>query len=306
MKINIFNKQITTKDYYCLLNEETTLQKIDKPFIYLFIQTTNQCQANCPFCIYHNNEIIDFDLDKLSVILREISNSDEYVVRKLNFTGGEPLLNMSLFDKLCNCVVKNFNFKKDVYTEVTLNTNGINLMDVLDYNHLFDFIALSRHHYLDTNNQHIFKTNKLPSAETIIRFTEELDRKFIMMLRCNLITNQIDSWETIKDYMDFFLDGEIHRFSFVTLMKNNEFCNTHQVDFNTLIKNRPELRKIQQLTRIENNKYYCRCSNYIYQNDKGQLGTFYSRDFCNNYIKDSTLVYDGKYLRYGFGGEIIY
>ncbi|MEE3344252.1 MAG: radical SAM protein [Bacilli bacterium] len=305
MDITIFNKKIPTREQFCLLDNNTEFERIDKPFIYLFIQTNNQCQAKCPFCIYHSNNMMDFDLDKLCVILREISNTNEYRVRKLNFTGGEPLLNMSLFDKICNCVARNFNFR-DGYTSITLNTNGINLWDVMDYNCLFDYIALSRHHYLDDNNMKIFGTKNVPSADTIIRFTEELERKYIMILRCNLITGQIDSYEEIKKYMDYFLNGDIHVFSFVTLMKNNEFCNTHQVDFNTLIKDKPELQKTRQLTRVEDGKYYCRCSNYVYQNDKGQLGTFYSRDFCNNYIKDSTLVYDGKYLRYGFGGEIIY
>lgn len=305
MNVNIFGKNIPTRESCCLYDDNTELEYIDKPFIYLFIQTTNNCQANCPFCIYHNNDIEHFDIDKLGLILREISNTDEYRVRKLNLTGGEPLLDMNRFDKICNCISNNFNFKDD-YTSITLNTNGLHLMDVLDYNCLFDYVALSRHHHLDKNNNEIFKTKNVPTAETIIKFTEELERKHIMMLRCNLITNQIDNYDKIKEYMDYFLDGDIHKFSFVTLMPNNEFCNTHQVDFNNLIKDKPELHKTRQLTRIEDGKYYCRCSNYVYQNDKGQLGTFYSRDFCHNHIKDSTLVYDGKYLRYGFGGEIIY
>ena len=49
----------------------------------------------------------------------------------------------------------------------------------------------------------IFGTKNVPSADTIIRFTEELERKYIMILRCNLITGQIDSYEKIKKYMEY-------------------------------------------------------------------------------------------------------
>lgn len=303
--VKIFGKEITTREFDCIAENETGPIPIAKPFIYLFIQTSDICQANCPFCIYHNNIPKDFDVDKLGTILRELSNDDSYRVRKLNLTGGEPLLDLKLFDKICNCILNNFKFD-DHYTGITLNTNGINLDKFLDYDCLFDFLALSRHHYLDDKNAQIFGTNTVPTTEQLLDFYEQLERKFIVILRCNLITGQIDSFEQIKKYLDYFLLHDFKKFSFVTLAPNNDFCKSHQVDFHTLIKENDDLLKIQQYTRIEENKYYCRCSNYAYTNETGKIATIYTRNFCNNYIKDSTLVYDGKYLRYGFGGEIIF
>lgn len=305
MLIDIFGKKIPTRDTCCLYEKETGPKYFEDPFVYLFIQTSDVCQANCPFCIYHTDIPKNFDVDKLGVILRELSNNDTFRVRKLNFTGGEPLLDLKLFDKLCNCVVNNFKFD-DHYCGITLNTNGIHLKEFLPYNHLFDFIALSRHHHLDKENQEIFRTDKVPTFDEITNFYNDLDRKFIFILRCNVITGYIDTYEKVKAYMDAFLEKDITVFSFVTLMPNNEFCKTHQVDFNKLVNLSPELFKTQQLTRIEDGKEYCRCRNYAYTSESGKIGTFYCRNFCNNYIKESTLVYDGKYLRYGFGGEIIF
>ena len=108
--------------------------------------------------------------------------------------------------------------------------------------------------------------------------------------------------------MDFAISIGVHDCGFVTLAPNNEFCKNHQVEFNSLIEINKDLIEVNSWERLEEdtNKSYCKCANYIYCNDNGEMCKFYARLFCRNDCKDGILVYDGQNLRFGFGGEIIY
>ena len=299
--LEIFGKEISTRQLSCSMNGFES-EKI-LPYINFYVQVTNHCQANCPFCIYHNNESEEgkFDFVKYKEILQELS---KYPVKKFNFTGGEPLLFSWLFSEIVECTNDYFK-KSNNITEITLNTNGNSnwIFDVVPYSKYFDYIALSRHHYLDDKNYEIFETKSIISADNIVKFNKDIDCK--LQLRCNLISGYIDSNESIREYMNFWMDRDITDFGFVTLAPNNEYCKTHQVQFNDLIKEDDDLITNFTHKRIEDGEVYCACSNYVYKHN-GTFATLYSRHFNHNTNTDNMLVYDGQYLRNGFNGDIIY
>lgn len=301
--LEIFDKQVPIRTIGCSLDEKEPVY-FEPPRCNLFILTENRCNADCSFCEYHSDENKPFNIEKLGEILTEIQSKAH--IGKINFTGGEPTLDMDKLDTIINCVKTGLKNRKP---EVTLNTNGIRLMQLIKYEDFIDFIGLSRHHYDDKKNADIFKTDSVADASTIKKFQESVHNNKMVQLRCNLITGEIDSYEELIKYLEHAVNIGINDCGFVTLMPLNEFCNTHQVDFPSLIRMNEDLIEVAKWTRLDENdlsKELCQCSNYIYSSKGGKFCRFYRRHFCNCNLNAGQLTYDGEYLRFGFGGEIIY
>ena len=305
--IHLFNKEIPIRKYGCGKNNNERFY-IKKPRVNLFIQITNKCNANCSFCEYHSNENKEFNIDKLNVILKEIINKD-YHIGKINFTGGEPTLDLKLFDTVISLVEKvikeNLNYKP----EITLNTNGIHLLDMLKYDTFLDSIGLSRHHYDNKRNQLIFGTTNIATMEDIKTFQIMTHNPKLIQLRCNLIPNEIDNYQQIVNYLNHAIDMDCCDCGFVTLMPLNDYCKKNQVDFEKLIEKSNDIMNVVSWKRYDDNNEnieLCKCSNYIYQNNEGRFCKFYRRNFCHCDLIDGQFTYDGEFLRLGFGGKIIY
>lgn len=306
-EIELFGNKISVRKYGCKNYMEKSPLWIEVPRVNIFIQVTNKCNANCDFCIYHSNCEKTFDVEKLGKILYKISSRKDIDIGKLNFTGGEPTLDRVLFNEIVDSCEKNLDLSRK--PEVTLNTNGLNLMQVLKYENFLDSIGLSHHHYNDDKNFEIFNSIKVATNEEIAEFVKNLKKKEILQLRCNLIKGYIDSYEQIINYMNTAIDLDVHDCGFVTLTPNNQYCIEHQIDFKSLISINKDLIKVNSWNRVDNQNFdcnYCECANYIYSNEEGNMCKFYSRLFCRNDNIEGVLVYDGQYLRHGFGGKIIF
>jgi len=298
MDVKIFDSLIPVRSKACSIDGqyyEVT------PKVNLFVTTSTFCQANCDFCIYHGKEN-EFNVEKYGQVLRYLSDRDINLY-KLNFTGGEPTVNKDRLNKIIECTEKNIGVNQPY---ITLNTNGFDLDLVLDNQDFFDSISISRHHFLDKENKSIFKTEVVPDENELKQFLYSLKDRKKVQLRCNLIKGKIDNLEKIKEYLNWAINIKASDCGFVTLMPNNKFCTDNQINFSELIKTSDEIIEVNSRTRLEEDKIYCRCSNYVYQNENGEFCKFYARHFCNNYCMDGTLVYDGKNLLHGFGGKIIF
>lgn len=268
----------------------------------LFIQVDIRCNANCSFCEFHGTSTKAFDLKKLGRIVREIT--DKTCVGKINFTGGEPTIDMVKFDEVIQCVKENMKGRP----EITLNTNGIHLLQLTQYERFLDFIGLSRHHYDNARNSYIFQDSRVAGSDEITQFQKSVKNKKMVQLRCNLITGEIDCYDEIVKYMEHAINMGISDCGFVTLMPINPFCNNHQVDFPSLVKLDDNMIEVAEWTRLDEEtktRKLCQCSNYIYSSKNGEFCRFYRRLFCNCNLNAGTLVFDGENLRLGFGGEII-
>ena len=78
---------------------------------YLILKITNKCNLNCIYCYNADkNEIKDMDF-------KTAKNSIDYILSddadklKIQFTGGEPLLNFDLIEKVIKYCNKNYNDK---------------------------------------------------------------------------------------------------------------------------------------------------------------------------------------------------
>lgn len=301
--ISLFNKKIPVRSYGCRNAELSKVYKYNPLFVNLFIQLENCCNANCDFCEYHGNNV-NFDYIKLREIINEICKIAR--LGKLNITGGEPTLNFKKFEKLIYIIQEDI-LDKGIHPEVTLNTNGLYLKELLNFENSLDSIGLSHHHYNDDKNKEIFKTNLFASNSDIEYFQSLVKNKKLVQLRCNIIKGYIDNAKEVKNYLDTAISLNCYDCGFVTLMPLNEYCKTHQIDFENLLKSSElEIIKVQEFERFEKGESVCLCNNYVYSDRKGHFCKFYRRLFCHNDLVAGQLVYDGKYLRLGFGGDIIY
>lgn len=305
--VELFGKQVLVKDYDCMNIHTKESKRYEKDTVNLFIQVTSKCNAHCKFCEWHcNTSDYTFDIDKLARILKEITSKENMEIKKLNFTGGEPTIDIIKFNEIVGCTRDYISLENK--PEITVNTNGINLMDLVSYESYIDSIGLSRHHYEDRINAEIFGVGNVADKETIIEFQKKVRNKGLVQLRCNVTTGYIDTYAKVKTYLEHAIEMGVYDCGFVTLLPVNDYCRTHLVDFYKLIdKGAEELLKVNGYIREDDDKVrVCECGNYVYTDFEGHFCKFYNRYFnCSN-IVEGQLVYDGRNLRLGFGGEIIY
>lgn len=298
-EISLFDTKVSVRDTGCSFWGRQA-EKIVTPYVNLSIQLNSICNGNCPFCEYHADSNLEFNYEKLKEIISELESKVDLF--KLNFTGGEPTLDMHHFEKVLS--ICDSGFHGDL-GEFTVNTNGIHLNDLVQYMDKISFIALSRHHWDDEINNSIFKTNSVAQSKDIVKFFEKFgDKHFKLHARCNLIRGYIDTPDKIAQYLDKSLDIGIIWFGLVTLINLNQWCRDNEVVADKLLDD-PRFLKNQLWERYENGKIECQCADYLYVNN-AKMAIFYHRIFCNSALSDGQLVYDGQHLRLGFGGKIIY
>lgn len=292
-EVTIFNKKIQLREHYCQLDNFTPL-KIPKPYINLYVNITNLCNATCKFCCNQdkNQKIITFNFEKFKKIISEVNKNVR--INKCSFTGGEPTLEFEILIK-CLTFVKSIN--KNIFT--VINTNGVNLNKLSPYLYLIDSIALSRHHYDDQTNFKIFNNFNLPTTKDISNFPD----KSKLHLSCNLIKEYIGNSQEIVNYLEWVSITGCYDVGFVSLMQINDYCKNNFIDFKAL-----NFENIDNVFITKNWNYnnLCRCRNYNYISKNAEIIDVYSRYYVNPTYNGSTLVFDGEYLRLGFNGEIIY
>lgn len=288
MNINLFNKNIILRDTHCTKNNSCNMFKVIEPYVNLYVRLKNNCNAKCKFCEFRGNEL-EFDLYKFYYILSEIKKKVK--INKISFTGGEPTLDVEL---LKNALKITNEVDKDIFKVVNTNGYNLNSLESLDINS----IALSRHHYLDEINNELLEYNA-PTKEGIKSFKN----KDNLHLSCNLIKGYIDKESEVINYLNFAEDVGIYDVGFVSLMKVNDYCKEHHIDFgdfnfsnyDTIIKN-----------KTWNNCDYCKCANYLHIGENtGNIVKMYSRYYMKQNNIESQLVYDINCLKNGFNGEII-
>lgn len=290
--IKLFNSFINVKSEHCINNKSKEIIKIDKPYVNIYVKLRNDCNAKCKFCEFTNNEIF-FNMDKFRTVLQYINN--ELKINKVSFTGGEPTLDKCHLLFECSKFVKSLD--RNIFTVV--NTNGANFYLLKNIIYL-DSIALSRHHYDDKINNEILGFNA-PSLEQIKDFAN----KNILHLSCNLIKGYIDNETEVIKYLETAAQVGVLDVGFVSLMKVNNFCNEHHIDFSTL--------NFDNYKNIYINKDWshgdtCKCRNYLYISDSTcDIVKAYSRYYQKTDGPiESQLVFDGKNLKDGFNGKIIH
>lgn len=273
------------------------------PYVNLFIRVTDQCNMDCPFCVYHSSSANTFSTSNFDGVLNELART-KLRVKKISFTGGEP----TIFGDILDWASSKSRFLIPKAFQV-LNTNGYlggarsaRLNSVPRYLDMVDNIALSCHHWGFSKSRVLFGAP--PAMMSIHGSVPEMlqKRRDKLHMRCNLVKGFVDSAETIYEYLCHFSE-HCDDFGFVSLRRANDYCrnnfvDTAGIDFSGI----PQVFRTRVTTRGK-----CCCRNYMAYNRKGQLVHFYVRtdddlsDSC-----ESILVYDIDHLKIGFSGETIY
>lgn len=294
MLAEIFGKEILLKQFAC--NTLSGQGELIPPSVNLFVKVTKGCNAHCAFCSNANTiaPVSKFNIGKLLDIIWELK-SKNIIVNRINITGGEPSTVSSLVNKILDNLSEDD--LRNIHTH--LNTNGLlpSSQDLMR-NPRWDSISMSLHHY-DLNK--LSELYGVAINKNAFRFKGI--NKQILNVSCNLIKGYIDNSIEVKKMMDFVIYLGIYRLGFVSLMKVNEYCKRNFVDFDDI-----HFDKIPHMyfTGSMNRGVNCKCSNYLYNNGEKIL-EIYMRNYSNPNYCESSLVYDGEYLRQGFyANNIIY
>lgn len=292
--MEIFGKEIAVKSHGCNVMDEPGQRVI--PSVNLFVKVTKGCNAHCLFCSNANSTDASsaFNIPKLINVIKELKGKG-ICVNRINITGGEPSVVSTLVYKILDTVEKN-SFD-DIHLH--LNTNGLLRQSQELMRHpRWDSISMSLHHY-DVSKLSDLYGCRIP--EKAFDF-EGIDLQKVNS-SCNLVKGYIDNAEEAHKMLDFNLDLGIPRVGFVALMKVNDYCCKHFVDLEDI-----HLDSIPHVyfTKSMNRGSDCKCSNYLYNRDLKIL-EIYMRNYANPNYCESSLVYDGEYLRQGFHQDnIIY
>lgn len=283
----IFDKPIICKTYGCNLCGQKGC--IQPPMVNIFVKVTNACNANCKFCSNANCRELHnktFDIEKLKRVFQEIENRN-ILINRVNLTGGEPSLQPTIVHDICSIIPDK--------AALQINTNGLTeeSQKIIRQEKRFDYISMSFHHYDLKILQEIYGLKKIP----IINF-DDID-KDKLNLACVLIRGYIDNQHEVEKMLDFADSLGIKTIGFVGLMKINDYCKNHYVDLSEIHFN--EIPNVKQLY-WQDRGADCRCQNFI-RNDLN----IYFREYANPNFCESSLLFDGQYLRQGFNSDnIIY
>ncbi len=290
----LFGKEIAVKTHGCNVMDEPGQRII--PSVNLFVKVTKGCNAKCQFCSNANSADVSsaFNIPKMIAIIRELKEQ-KICVNRINVTGGEPSVVSPLVYKFLDAI------EKESFDDIHLhlNTNGLLPQSQELMRHpRWDSISMSLHHYDVAKLSELYGC-RIP--EKAFDF-EKINLQKVNS-SCNLIKDFIDNAEEAHKMLDFNIDLGIPRIGFVALMKVNDYCCEHFVDLEDI-----HLESIPHVyfTKSMNRGRDCKCSNYLYNRDLKIL-EIYMRNYANPYYCESSLVYDGEYLRQGFHQDnIIY
>jgi len=294
MEVKFFDKTIHIKDVGCRYGSLSATHI--PPSVNLFVKTTNGCNARCAFCsnMGHSPSNAEFDHKKLWRIVDEL-RAKEILVNRINITGGEP----ATAPIVVNNILEQASTDKYKEIHLHLNTNGLfPSSQILMCHPRWDSISMSLHHY---DRKILSEIYGVVIPETAFDFEGiNMDK---VNASCNLIRGYIDKPEEVENMMKFAISLGLPRLGFVALMKVNDYCKERYVDFDEIdFSSVPHL----YFTESRNRGRDCKCTNYLY-NHAGRILEIYMRNYSNPNYCESSLMYDGQFLRQGFHDDnIIY
>lgn len=254
----------------------------------LFVKVTRGCNARCLFCSNADSPKVGrFDTLKLMECIDEIL-ANGIMLNRINITGGEP----AIVSPLVNDILSRLSQPPYSDIHLHLNTNGLLPKSQLLMRHpRWNSISMSLHHYDLSKLSEVYGVS-IP-ADAFQFDGIDLQR---VNASCNLIRGYIDSPDEVIRMLDFALSFNLPRLGFVSLMKVNDYCRQHYVDFSEInLDSLPHIYQTQSMDRGLD----CKCTNYLYNKDLRILEV-YLRNYMNPNFCASSLVFDGEYLRQGF------
>lgn len=297
-KIKIFNQDIIVKDSFCTSHPKKIIKS--NPSLRLYIKLTDCCLANCKFCSNENSKDFgELDLEKLSFVISYLKEKD--ILHGISITGGEPLMNKEKLFEVLDLI-----FRIDKNIEISISTNGYQCKELANYDNVnkLESIHISRHHYLESKNKEIFKTNNIATTKDIMYLQEKLKDKKIININTIIMKEGINSLEEIKKMLDYVGDIGVYKNGFVSLMKCNSYAKEQFINFNNIFNS---LDKDFFSAHHFYSKDYCECIDGIYLSKNNKLVEYYARmvkDVDCPYTTQLVYTSDNK-VTSGFGKKIL-
>lgn len=293
MRYNLNGTVIELKDKLCT-NWDCDYSEME-PQANLYVRVGNGCNAHCKFCTYHGQDE-GFDFDKFERALKLLKSHN--IIGKIQLTGGEPTLYHDRLIKIVNLVRQYFPDKF-----LGINSNGHDLLTLIELKDLVDNFAISRHHYDDSRNAMIFDCNTVPLSNQLKVFIDIVGSNKVHF-SCTMLKSDIGNIEEVKKYLTFCSSIGCEDVGLVTLMDTNQFACDEHIPFDDIgIEEDSSFLKHKQFVKQGN---CCRCANYLYMcKPTCKIVDIYGR-FASN--KDKTcgiLSFSQDSLREGFSGQII-
>jgi hypothetical protein len=263
--MEVFGKQIHLRQYVCSPQGGYTCANSR---VNLYIYASGFCPAKCSFCPGFDSRS-KIDLGKLKAAVSELH--DKKVINRIGITGGEPLSDLKSLDQILQTIHEVCGEKA---YHISVNTNGLNLSSLRNINYfsLLNDVHISRHSINDYENNKIFGIN----TPTLLQIKHEASlNPEIFSLSCNLLKGYVDSVDTLQSYLTGAILVGVRQAGFVSLMKKTEICTDLFVDYED-ISSKLYVSNGFSLDEMSKDKESCRCENFTYYNDKGEI-PFYLR-----------------------------
>lgn len=292
MNVPFFNKHIEIKELSCRKGHKEPAP-IPKA-VNIFVKVTDGCNAKCAFCSNGSchKDSAEFNHDKLWLVVDELRRND-ILINRINITGGEP----STVTETVGQILEKATETPYSGIHLHLNTNGLlPLSQSMMCHPRWNSISMSLHHYNPDKLTELYGV-KIPATSFAFDGVN-LDK---VNASCNLIRGYIDNAVEVEKIMKYSISLGLPRLGFVALMKVNGYCKERYVDFDEI-----DFSSIPHLyfTESRNRGADCKCSNYLYNHD-GRILEIYMRNYANPTYCESSLMYDGQYLRQGFHDDNI-
>jgi MoaA/NifB/PqqE/SkfB family radical SAM enzyme len=159
----------------------------------LSIILPGNCNAKCDFCFWENVKV---DSNYLTTVKQHLDKLPSQF-NQLSLTGGEPTLS-PMFVSILKLI------DKSKYNKVILTTNGSNILKhVKNIENIVDHVNISRHHYTDSINNDVFKTNTIPDKNSLISIINELNKIGIDVTLSAVLSKKLSTKDDIVNYINF-------------------------------------------------------------------------------------------------------
>ncbi|XRO74906.1 radical SAM protein [Methanocaldococcus sp. 28A] len=225
---------------------------------YLILKITNRCNLNCIYCYSSNKSNKDMDFETAKNAVDYILKIDDKV--KIQFTGGEPLLNFDLIEKIINYCNENY-FNK--YISYAIQTNGTLLNEeiIKKIKDLDIKIGISIDG-LEVNDILRPYKNKKPSTIDTLKGIYLLKEHNIPFGVTTVVTNK--NLHYIKEFVEYLIALEIKSVSFDLLKpKKTEHLKLmpNEEEFNRILNELKDypiyIKNIQRKEKLKDGKKYC-------------------------------------------------
>lgn len=297
-ELQIGKRNLKVKDYYCAAEDGKYIVREDNK-LWLYINITDTCNANCPFCV--NPPRVGgpskFSVDMFRKTLLNISS----FVYGISITGGEPMLYPELVDEVAAVVTEIMGTN----VELDLVTNGTSWEKIPELKMLdvFESIHVSRHKTGDAENAALMGV-KTPTISELKTLVSQLEDPAKIVLNCVMQKGGVSNCADMAEYLEMAAWAGVKNTSFIGFFLANQFCKDNYVSPASIdLSCDPRFRVWNKFFDYD----FCSCSSGDYFSENGWVRFYYrcpgtkKADYCRQLVYTA----DNKILD-GFGGKELF